>query len=127
MEEIAPEVQPVLDILDEQIEKLEKKLAKVQPYINRLNKLKQTRRVLLDEKGLTGGKGNAGRAQLTQEEVITVMRDRPQGVTPAHISERLGVDGTTVRSHLNRHKDTTYQRNDEGLWVYIGDNEEDDD
>ena len=128
MDEVSAEAQAVLDVLDEQIEKLEKKLAKVQPFINRLNKLKQTRRVLLDEKGTTGGRGNAGRAQLTQEEVIVVMKDRPDGVTPAHISERLGVDGTIVRSHLNRHKDTTYERNDEGLWVYIGaEGDEDDD
>jgi len=120
MDELRPSQNAVLEVLDEQIDRLEKKLAKVQPYINELNKLKQTRRVLLDERGTTGGRGNAGRAQLTQEEVIQVMRDRPEGVTPAHISERLGVDGTIVRSHLNRHKDTTYERNDEGLWVYLG-------
>lgn len=128
MEELTTVQQRILDTIDEEIEKLEKRLKKVQPYIEELNRLKQTRRVLLSEKAMTGGGGSAGRAQLTQEEVITIMREVDnKGVTPAHISDRLGVNGTIVRSHLNRHKDTTYVRNDEGLWTYIGEGEDEDD
>lgn len=126
MDELTRRQQAVLEVIDEQIAQLEKRLEKARPLIEDLERLKQTRRVLLSEKAMTGGRGSAGRAQLTQEEVITVMRDRPEGVTPAHITERLGVDGTIVRSHLNRHKDTTYKRNDDGLWVYIGEDSDED-
>lgn len=88
-------------------------LAKVQPKINELNKLKQTRRVLLSEKGTTGGGGNTYN-KLSQEEVIRVLRDAGEPLTPSEISEALGMADSTVRSHLNRFKDTRYVRVDDG-------------
>ena len=104
---------------DEQIEALERKLRKVQPLIQELNELKATRRVLLSEKNTTGGGGSAGRAQITQEEVITFLRKNGPS-TPAQISDGLSVPGGTVRSHLQRHKETTYTRDeDDGTWTLV--------
>jgi len=110
--------QAVLDVLDEQIERYEKRLAKVQPLINQLNQLKQTRRVLLSEKGTTGG-GGRGDTQLTQEMVINFMREADGPVQPEDIAKHYGVPGASVRSHLNRHKNHTYERNGDG-WALIG-------
>lgn len=123
MEELKESQTLVLNVLDEQIEKLERKLKKVQPLINELNQLRATRRVLLSEKGTTGGGGAAARAKLTQEEVIHFMREADGPVKPAEIAQHFSVDGTVVRSHLNRHKDTTYSLNGEG-WSLIGADEE---
>lgn len=125
MDKISAEQEAVLEVLDAQIEKLEKKLAKAQPLINRLQQLKQTRRVLLSEKGTTGGGGRSD-VQLTQEQVIHFLRENGAS-QPQEIANALGVAGTVVRSHLHRHKDETYENTDDG-WVYIGANgdEEDD-
>lgn len=125
MEKLTKRKNAVLDVLDEQIEELEAKLAKVQPLIEELNKLRQTRRVLLDEKGTTGGGGRSNGPQLTQEQVILFMREKDEPVLPEEIATALGVANGTVRSHLQRHKDTTYERTEEG-WVLIGDDDEED-
>ena len=123
MDAITKRQTAVLEVLDEQIEELEVKLAKAQPLINELNRLKQTRRVLLSEKGTTGGAGHPN-AQLSQEMVITFLKE-VGSATPAEIAEKYGVPGATVRSHLARHKDTTYERNDEGEWELMeGDDDE---
>lgn len=123
MEKLTKRKSAVLDILDEQIEELETKLEKVQPLIEELNKLRQTRRVLLDEKGTTGGGGRGNAVQLTQEQVILYMRERDEPVLPEEIAKALGVANGTVRSHLQRHKDTTYEREDDG-WVLVGEDAE---
>lgn len=117
MEKLSSDQEAVLEVLDARIERLEEKLKKAQPLMNRLNKLKQVRRVLLNEKGTTGGGGN-GRTQLAQEEVIRFLREKGPS-QPAEIAEALGVPGATVRSHLYRGRDTTY-RDDGNGWEYIG-------
>lgn len=124
MEELTQRQTRVLDILDEEIEALEKKLAKVQPYIDELNKLRQTRRVLLSERQLTGGGGVAG-PRLSMEEVITAMRSADRGMTVSDLAEAVGFNESTVRSHLNRHKDERYEKNGDGLWSLIGEEDED--
>lgn len=125
MEKITKRKQTVLDVLDDQIAELEEKLAKFQPFINELNQLKATRRTLLAQKGNTSGGGHPG-TQLTQEEVINFLQKNGAS-TPQEISEGLSVAGTVVRSHLSRHKNVTYERDDEdGTWSYIGADEEDD-
>ncbi len=124
MDKVSKRQSAVLEVLDEQIEELEEKLAKVQPLLNELNRLKQTRRVLLSEKSTTGGGGNPN-VQITQEEVIRFLRENGTS-KPQQIAEGLGVEGTVVRSHLQRHKDTTYERDDEsGEWGLIEGGEED--
>lgn len=122
--ELSKPEQAVLDVLDEEIGKLEEALKKVQPHIDRLNKLKQTRRVLLNESGQTGGGGRSG-VSLTQEEVILVLKDGPK--TPAEIAEVLGHNNATVvRSHLHRGKDTRYKQVGSGKWALTEDDAEED-
>lgn len=124
MEKVSRRKQVILDVIEEQINELEEKLAKAQPMINELNTLKATRRALLSERGNTSGGGNPN-TQLTMEEVIAWMRENGSG-TPQEIAEALSVDGTIVRSHLSRGKGTRYQRDEEeGTWSLIGEEDED--
>lgn len=124
MDKISRRQSAVLEVLDEQIEGLEQKLEKVQPLINELNRLRQTRRVLLAEKGTTGGGGRSGTV-LTQEQVIHYLRENGPS-QPITIAQALGVKETTMRSHLNRNRDTTYERNGDGNWDYLGMDEDED-
>jgi DNA-binding NarL/FixJ family response regulator len=117
MQKVSIPQQAVLDVLDEQIKKKEKMLAKVQPHIDELNRLKRTRATLLNERGTTGSIGSGTR--LTMEEVIVAMREAGGSATPTAIAERLSVDVNTVRSHLNRHKDSRYTK-DGDEWTLIG-------
>jgi DNA-binding NarL/FixJ family response regulator len=118
MEELTSRKSAVLDVLDEQIAMLEKKLEKAKPLFDELNQLKQTRRVLLSERMTTGGGGATG-PRLSMEEVIRVM-DNEEGMSVSAISEAVGFSENTVRSHLNRHKDVRYEQNGDGLWSLIG-------
>ena len=123
MEELTQRKTAVLDVLDEQIEALEKKLAKYKPFFDELNTLKQTRRVLLSERMTTGGGGHSG-PRLSMEEVIRAL-DGEEGMSVAAVSEAVGFSENTVRSHLNRHKDVRYHQNGDGLWSLIeGDTDE---
>jgi len=122
MDDLTTGQEAVLEVIDAQLERLEKKLKKVEPLIRERDQLRQTRRVLLSEKSVTGGGGSAGKAQLTQEEVIVYMKAQDGPVAPKDISTALGVAGATVRAHLNRHKDTTYLLTEDG-WSLIDDGE----
>ena len=122
MEKLSKRKSAVLEILDEQIDALETRLAKVQPLIDELASLKKTRATLLNERTTTGGVGN--RTQLTMETMIQWFRDHDnEPAEPPEIAKDLGVTPEIVRSHLNRHRDTRYERNGDG-WLLIG---EDDD
>lgn len=122
MEPVSKRKQVVLDAIDEQIAALEEKLAKAQPLINELNALKASRRALLSERGTTSGGGNPT-TQLTMEEVIAFLRENGPS-TPQEISEGLSVAGTIVRSHLSRGRGTRYERNEDGEWYLIGEEDE---
>jgi hypothetical protein len=122
MEKLSTRKRAVLELLDEQIEELETKLKKYQPFFDELNQLKRTRATLLDERRVTGGGGRAS-AQLTLEQVIQDLRDNGPS-TPVEIGERLHVDNTIVRSHLNRYKDRRYEANGDGNWRLIGEGED---
>lgn len=125
MEQLTSRKSAVLDVLDEQIAALEKKLEKAKPLFDELNQLKQTRRVLLSERMTTGGGGASG-PRLSMEEVINAM-DEDEGMSVSAIAEAVGFSENTVRSHLNRHKDVRYSVNGDGLWSLIGDSSDDED
>jgi hypothetical protein len=125
MDAITETQQAVLDVLDEHINKLERRLAKVQPLIDELNKLKQTRMTLLSVRGVTSG-GVRNGTKLTMESVIQAMRDHDETTVNAiQLSQVLGVDPTVIRSHLNRYKDERYEQVSRGEWRLIGENTED--
>src|SRR5215472_12993142 len=124
MEKLSKRQQAVLDVLDEEIRELQEKLTKVQPLIDELARLKRTRATLLNERGTTGKISNGTR--LTMEEVIVALREMGGEATPNDLAERLAVDDNTVRSHLNRHKNSRYEKNDDGTWALIGEESSDD-
>lgn len=121
MEKVTRRKQLVLDVLDEQIEELEEKLAKAQPMIDELQSLRATRARLLDERSTTSGGGHNG-PRLSMETVIHDLREHGASSAP-DIAKRVGVEASTVRSHLNRHKDVRYRQDDDGDWELIGEEE----
>lgn len=123
MEKLSKRKTAILDVLDEEIADLEEKLVKVQPLIDELNQLKRTRATLLSERSVTGGIRSGTR--LTMEQVIQAFRENENDpMTPNDLSDKLGVDVTVVRSHLNRHADTRYRKNGDGNWSLIGEGED---
>lgn len=117
MQELTSAQKAILKIMDKEIAKMEEELAPYQEKLNQLQQLKQSRRVLLSEKSNTGGGG--GNGQLSQEMVIAYLKEYEE-VTPDDIAQHYKIPNATVRSHLNRHKGTTYERTPEGFWTYIG-------
>jgi hypothetical protein len=120
VEQLTPRKQNVLDAIDTEIEALEQKLAKYQPYFAELEQLRATRRVLLSERGVTAT--GAARHRLSMESVIHYLQEN-EPAEVKEIAQALGVPDSTVRSHLNRNKDVRYDSTDEG-WVLIGEEEE---
>jgi TolA-binding protein len=116
MERLTKRKEAVLDVLDEQIEQLEEKLARVQPLINELNQLKQTRATLLRERGTTGGGAREG--QLTMEEVVHWLTEHGPA-SPQEIAAGVGYDAHRVRSHLSRHKNERYVNVSNGTWGLV--------
>ena len=123
MEKLSQRKSRVLEALDAEIEELEKKLAKFQPYIDELAQLRKTRATLLSERTTTG---SVGRARLTMESVIHELRNSDNGaMTVPELADKLGVEQTVIRSHLNRHADVRYRKVGEG-WELIGEDDEED-
>src|SRR4030095_6015901 len=119
MEKLTKRTSSVLDVLDAQIADLEERLKKAQPLIDELNKLKQTRRVLLSEKSVTGGGGKSG-PQLSMEEVVRFLKENGPS-SPQDIAEAVGFDVHRVRSHLSRGKGTRYSNPSNGTWGLVED------
>jgi hypothetical protein len=115
---------PVLDILDEKIEELEKRLEKVQPYVDELNRLRDTRRVLLSEKGVTSGRGGGSAGpQLSMEEVVRFLQENgPSGAQAS--ADGVGFDAHRVRSHLSRNKGIRYSNPSNGVWELLEEGED---
>jgi response regulator of citrate/malate metabolism len=122
MEKLSSRKNAVLEILDEQIHDIEERLAKVQPLIDELNQLKKTRATLLSERTTTGSIGS--RTRLNMESVVHALRENEnETMTAQEIADSVGVDVTVVRSHLNRYKDTRYEKDGDG-WALIGEDED---
>jgi len=123
VEKLSAPKKAILDVLDEQIGELEKKLEKVQPLINELAQLRRTRATLLSERTTTGSVGSGTR--LTMEQVIHALRESEwESMSVTDLAKELGVNDNTMRSHLNRHKDVRYRQNGDGEWSLIGEEEE---
>ena len=119
MEELTEAQQMVLDVIDDQLKEIEKQLKPMEPLIRERDRLNQTRRVLLSERGTTGGAGNRN-AKITMEEIVaTLSKKKKSGLTAAEIATRLSVDPTVVRSHLNRHKGVRYEQRDNNKWFLV--------
>jgi len=120
MQKLTQRKQNVLAILNEEIEELEKKLEKFQPFIDELAQLKKTRATLLSERSTTGAV--SGRTQLTMEMVVHAFNGHDE-LTVQDLAAAVGVDSTIVRSHLNRYRDQRYEKDGDN-WRLIGTTEE---
>lgn len=118
MEKVSSRKQTILDVIDEQIETLEAKLRKAQPFIDELHQLRRTRATLLSEKSVTGNVRNGTR--LTMESVIQAFRELNEAASVGDLAEKLGVTETVIRSHLNRYRDERYRTTARGWWELIG-------
>lgn len=123
----------ILDILDEQIEELEKKLQKVQPLFDELNRLRKARAVMLDERSTTGNprggtKTNLGRGSqgAQMETIISYLREHGDAST-SELAEYVGTTPGSIRAHLNRYRDERYRQNGEGNWSLIGEDRKEED
>jgi transcription initiation factor IIE alpha subunit len=133
MRKLSTREQTILDAMDEEIEELEKKLQKVQPLFDELNRLRKARGVMLDERSLTGkprggGKTNLGRGSqgAQMETIITYLREHGEAST-TELAEYVGTTVGSIRAHLNRYRDERYRQNGGGNWSLIGEGKEDDD
>lgn len=116
-EDVHPEIQVALDVIEQQLTKVNKVLKKVEPLIARRDKLMAARRVLLSTNSTTGGAGSP-RTRLSMDEVVSVFRSNKKKTryTVAQLAEQLSVTPSTVRSHLNRNRDTRYEQLEDGRW-----------
>ncbi len=117
MQKLTQRKQNILDVLNEEIEELEEKLAKAQPLIDELAQLKKTRATLLSERSATGAVG--GRTQLTMEMVVHVFNGHEE-LSVNDLANATGVSTTVVRSHLYRYRDQRYEQTTDGDWRLIG-------
>jgi len=128
MRKLSKREEIILEAMDGEIEELSKKLAKVQPLVDELNRLRKARAVMLDEKSLTGtpraGKTGGGGAQM--ETIITYLREHGDAST-TELAEYVGTTVPTIRAHLNRFRDERYRQNGGGRWSLIGAEKGDDD
>jgi hypothetical protein len=123
----------VLESLDTEIEQLERKLAKVQPLFDELNRLRKARAVMLDERSTTsprggGSKTNLGRGSqgAQMETIIAYLRENGEAST-SELADYVGTTVGSIRAHLNRYRDERYRQNGGGLWSLIGQDRADDD
>lgn len=125
MEKVSARKNAVLEALDTAIDEIEEKLKKAQPLIDELAQLKRTRATLLSERAVTGTVSS--RTRLNMEQVVHALRENDnEPMTAVEIAAAIGTDPTVVRSHLNRYKDTKYEKDGDG-WTLIGEESSDDD
>jgi|SRR4249919_3098789 DNA-binding transcriptional ArsR family regulator len=132
MRKLSSRESSVLEALDAEIEALAKKLEKVQPLVDELNRLRKARAVMLDEKSLTGNprggsRSGGGGTGAQMETIITYLREHGEAST-TELAEYVGTTAASIRTHLNRYRDERYRQNGSGNWSLIGadDDEEDD-
>jgi CRP-like cAMP-binding protein len=123
----------ILEAMDAEIEELAKKLEKVQPLVDELQRLRRARSVMLDEKSLTGKPRSGGRSGNTgaqMETVIAYLREHGEAST-TELADYVGTTVASIRTHLNRYRDERYRQTSDGNWALIGadadDPEEEDD
>jgi CRP-like cAMP-binding protein len=121
--------------MDAEIEELAKKLEKVQPLVDELQRLRRARSVMLDEKSLTGkprAGGRSGNTGAQMETVIAYLREHGEAST-TELADYVGTTVASIRTHLNRYRDERYRQTNDGNWALIGedpdrtDDEDDDD
>jgi len=110
--------QKIIDLIDEQIAVLDSKLAKYQPLFDERSTLLKSRAMLMNEKGGTGKGVTTGQVRDVFEKLESASLSAPQ------IADELGMNQSTVRSHLSRHAGVHYEKGDDGTWSLLEEDEE---
>jgi Fic family protein len=120
MRELSASETEILDLLDQKIQRIEKKLEPFQELIDQKQRLQRTRATLLQERGGGGTGSRSNGATLTTEQVEKVFADQEEKyLAVADIAKATGFPDSTVRSHLHRKRDQKYhQKGDK--WRLIG-------
>lgn len=111
--------------IDKHLRIIERQLEELEPLIDMRDRLRAQRRALLNERGTTGSGGKG----LTQEEVVTKLREL-ESATVDELAKALSATPGAVRGHLNRGNGERFQVEDEGgikKWSLREPEEEDND
>jgi hypothetical protein len=111
---ISPAKQAILDITEEQLRKIEKKLAPFKELIQEQKDLLRVRSQILSERG-------GSRGTINPETIRAYFSKRDNApASVSRIARKLSIDPSALRSHLHRGKDKSYLQNEEGDWSVIG-------
>ena len=101
-------VRGVLAGIDEELERVNSKLADYDELVA------ERRRLLSARAALTGAPAvGSGRRRISQDDVAAYLAEHPDS-WPAQIADGLGVPVTNVSAHLHRGKDTRFLRGGSG-------------
>lgn len=126
MRELSDAEQKILDSVDEQIDKVDHKLKPFQELIEQKQRLTKVKATLLNERVGSSRSSSSGYAQLTHEQVTKAFQDATSRyLSVAELAQATGAPDSTVRSHLNRGRDSMYKkRSSDNAWRIIGEESE---
>lgn len=130
MRELTPTEQTIVDAIDEQLEKINRKLEPFKELLEQQQRLNKTKATLLNERVGSPGRGQGGYTQLTHEQVENAFRSHQKQnsgeryMTVSEISHATGTPDSTVRSHLNRGRTTGMYKRKDGKWRLTGQTEQ---
>jgi hypothetical protein len=104
-------VRGVLAGIEDELDRVDKKLAGYDELVAERRRLLAARAALTGEHGETSG--SSGKRRISQEDVAAYLAEHPDS-WPGEIAEALGVPVTNVSAHLHRGKDTRFFRGGSG-------------
>jgi hypothetical protein len=111
MADKGPGVRGVLAGIDDELERVNRKLAGYDDLVAERRRLLAARTALTGES--THAEAESDRRRISQGDVATYLAEHPNS-WPAEIAEALGVPVTNVSAHLHRGKDTRFFRGGSG-------------
>lgn len=123
MRDLSDAEQEIIDTIDSQIAKLDRKLEPFNELIQERQRLRKAKAILLGESAGPRAGGGAN-TQLTADQVRHAFREsKERYLSVADLAKATGAPDSTVRSHLNRGKGTSYKKKGDN-WRLIGGEEQ---